>query len=215
MTLALLGVLALAATPARTPTAFTYRTPDGIDHYVGSEDDVPEAYRKVDRRIELSGVPLNSDLAKGWHGSAQPEPHAPKGKSTDIELRPPPPGKDADSDLPSPTIYAIVGAILLCVFPMLLIGWLRAPRRRVPTLALAIADLALGLGISLYATRQMKPTNASDLVDLNPLHAIDNARKARDQANAAQTAQEKETQEMLGEKASPKVGPAAPAPKQP
>ena len=49
----------------------------------------------------------------------------------------------------------------------------------------------------------------------NPLHAIDNARKARDQANAAQTAQEKETQEMLGEKASPKVGPAAPAPKQP
>jgi hypothetical protein len=98
---------------------------------------------------------------------------------------------------------------------MLLIGWLRAPRRRVPTLALAIADLALGLGISLYATRQMKPTNASDLVDLNPLHAIDNARKARDQANAAQTAQEKETQEMLGEKASPKVGPAAPAPKQP
>jgi hypothetical protein len=210
MTLALFGFLALTTTPAPAQTAYSYRAADGIDHYVGSEDDIPEAYRKVARRIELSGVPLNSDLAKSWHGNAVPPPAEAAGKPSDIELRaPPPPKAETDGDGPNPTTYAVIAAILLCLFPALLLGWLRAPRQRVPMLALALADLALGLGIGLYAARQLRPTNASDLVDLNPLHALDNARSMRDRVNAKEAAQEKQTQEMLGEKGAPK--PKAPA----
>ncbi len=217
MTLALLGFLAFAAasesTPAPTQSAYIYRTPDGIDHYVGSEDDIPEAYRKVSRRIELTGVPLNTDIAKGWNHEITHEPPPPAiGKPTDITARAPPPRskKEPESDLPGPTTYALFAAILLCLFPALLIGWLRAPRKRVPVLALAIADLALGLGVGLYATHELRPANANDLIDLNPLHAWDNARKMRDQVNATEAAREKQVQEMDAAKSPAKPGPQAP-----
>ena len=217
MTLALLGLLALATTPNPTPlqAAYTYRTPDGVDHYVGSADDIPAAYRAAARRIELTGVPLNDEMAKGWnHDTTHDSPAPVLGKSTDITLLPPPPPKkEPENGMPGPTTYAVVAAILLCLFPALLLGWLRAPRKRVPILALAIADLALGLGVALYSARQMRPDNASDLVDLNPLHAWDNARKVRDLVKAADAERERQLQEM--DKASPTAGPSAPKPAAP
>jgi hypothetical protein len=100
--------------------------------------------------------------------------------------------------------------VLLCLFPALLLAWLRAPRRRLAVLAAAIADLGLGLGIGLYATHQLRPADATD-VDLNPFHAIDNARKMRDQVNARTVSQEKQTEQILGERSTPKPKAAAPS----
>jgi hypothetical protein len=216
MTLALLGFLAFTAGQAPTQTAYTYRTPDGVDHYVGSEDDIPEAYRKASRKIELTGVPLNNDLAKGWkHDTAAEPPRAVPGKPTDITLTlHPTPKKEEDSDLAGPKTYAVVAAILLCLFPALLIGWLRAPRQRIPILALAIGDLVLGLGIGLYATRELRPENATD-VDLNPLHALDNARKLHEQVDAAEAVRQKRMEQLDANKPPAKPSPTAPGPTPP
>jgi hypothetical protein len=216
MTLALLGFLAFAAGQAPTPSAFTYRTPDGVDHYVGSQDDIPEAYRGASRKIALTGVPLNSDLAKGWkHDTAAEPPHTVPGKSSDITLTMrPPPKKEEDTELIGPKEYAALAALLLCLFPALLIGWLRAPRQRIPILALAIADLVLGLGVGLYATRELRPENATD-VDLNPLHALDNARKLHEQVDAAEAVRQKRMEGLEADKPPAKASPTAPAPTAP
>ena len=216
MTLVLVGFLAFAVGQAPAQSAYTYRTPDGVDHYVGAEEDIPEAYRTSSRKIELTGLPLNTDLAKGWkHDTAAEAPRAVPGKSGDITLtsRPPPPKKEEDTDLISPQDYAVVAAILLCLFPALLIGWLRAPRQRIPILALAIADLVLGLGVGLYATRELGPESAPD-VDLNPLHALDNARKLHEQMDAAEAVRQKRMEEANGKKPV-KPGTSAPGPTPP
>jgi hypothetical protein len=203
MSPALLGAVVLLVTSA---AAYTYRTPDGIDHYVGNEQDIPPAYRRASHKIVLTGVPLNSDLAKNWH-QGEGLPAGAKGKATDITLdapRAPAPKEqpNAAGGMSGPTAVAIVAAILLLLFPMLLLSWIRAPERR-RTLVFAIVDLAIGLGLGFYATVNRRQLDPGEIADLNPVHAIENAQKARDQVKATEAAQEKQTQEILGEPVSP------------
>ncbi len=180
MTLALLGCLLLAAEPAPPPTAYTYRTPDGIVHYVGSEDDVPEAYRKVAKRIELTGVPHMGELDKGTATGLKDEPaqHEQQDSST--------------------RVYEILTAILLLLLPVLLLVWLRAPRQRVPILALAIVDLGLGI----YFGLQIRPGRAWAPAGNDSIRVVGHTPKSRDRVKANQVAH-------LGQ---PQPGVKAPAP---
>ncbi len=61
-----LGLLAAA------PIAYEYRTPDGVDHFVGDLSDVPATDRARARPVDVSGVPLNRQAEEGIeHASAQ------------------------------------------------------------------------------------------------------------------------------------------------
>jgi hypothetical protein len=149
MTLALLCGLVLAATPAPSgpPTAYSYQTPDGVVHYVGSEDDVPEAYRTSAKRIELTGIPKDSDFNKGWVAATGPDGQPPAG---------PTPPSDQEAD------HRFLLALLFCLLPALLIGWLRWRRFGVAILAIAIADLGLCgyFGVQLWSGRARVPVGA-------------------------------------------------------
>lgn len=196
----LLGSVALLVTSS---AAYTYRTPDGIDHYVGNEQDIPPAYRRASRKIVLTGVPLNSDLAKNWH-QGEGLPRVGKGKPTDITLDAPPATAAKEQPatvggMPGPTVLAVVAALLLLAFPALLVSWIRAPERR-RRLAFAILDLAVGMGLGFYATMNRRQLEPGEIADLNPVHALDNAQKAHDQVKATEAAQEQQTQELLGER---------------
>ncbi len=52
------------------PSLWSYRTPDGIEHYVESEVDVPAPFRRAARPVDLSGVSLNRNLEKGFENAA-------------------------------------------------------------------------------------------------------------------------------------------------
>jgi hypothetical protein len=154
--LALGASLALSAGPA----AYSFKDAQGIEHYVGSEDDIPPAYRPQARRIDLSGQPAEAPRPGGWHTFPAPAPVRKQPPN-----RPPVPPREA---LRNPTIFALAGGLLLCLFPGFLLAWLRAPHRRRIYLAAATASLVAGLSLGLYATRQLRPKDAHDLVELKP-----------------------------------------------
>ena len=65
-------LLALVAVPV-APGVVSYRTPDGVEHFVGSLADVPPAYRRVSRSVDLSGAPLNFQLERDLEDQSRRE----------------------------------------------------------------------------------------------------------------------------------------------
>lgn len=155
LALAACASLSLAAGQA----AYSFRDAAGVEHYVGSEDDIPPAFRQSARRIDL-GSPSEPATPGGWQTFPAPAPSKP----TPAPVLPQP----LRSPLASPTGYALASGLLLCLFPAFLLAWLRAPRQRRVYLAAATASLVAGLSLGLYATRKLRPPDARDLVNLKP-----------------------------------------------
>ncbi|HUB09786.1 MAG TPA: hypothetical protein VMB50_22480 [Myxococcales bacterium] len=203
MTLAWLATLVLAAAPGVGPpaTAYSYRTPDGIVHYVGSEDDVPETYRQAARRIDLTGVPPGGDLAEGRRAATGPVAKA----ATEA---PPVAAHDRDHGL-SPRVDEILLACLLCLLPVLLFIWLRSPRKRLAVLALAMVDLGLGI----YVGFPLRPGHSPGPVSGSPVRGNGQATRVRERLKTNQTVHRRQPQPILGQ-STPAPGPA-PAPQVP
>jgi hypothetical protein len=61
----------LALALAASPVAYRYRSPDGVEHFVGSLADVPAAQRSAAKAVEVSGAPSGSDLGNSLFASAR------------------------------------------------------------------------------------------------------------------------------------------------
>ena len=146
--LALVGLVALPA----SSVVFSYRTRDGVEHFVSEREQIPGPYKAIARRVDLSGVSLNPSLANGLRplpvvkgGTSDPERKAKEALRAIAAAR----SKDA-----APLPLALLATVLLCLSPALLLGWLREPARRL-RLWLALVDLAFGLALGLLALRPL------------------------------------------------------------
>jgi CRP-like cAMP-binding protein len=123
MPVAWLGALALLA---QSSVAYKYTTPDGIEHYVGNEADVPEAYRQSARQFGLDGTPVAPVPMKA-------KPKQPRRAAAPAPADSPAEAAPAPSDdgqlfgvVPKRTAYAATGALLLVLGLIWLVGKIRA-----------------------------------------------------------------------------------------
>ncbi|MHB1846915.1 MAG: hypothetical protein ACYCWW_19005 [Deltaproteobacteria bacterium] len=192
-------LLALALLAA-APTVYSYKDKAGVEHFVQSEDEVPKGVEP--RRIDLGGTSLNTDLARRWRQADE----AQSKRAIALAKEEAPPSKvtkpAGTNDLS--LLMAIGGGILLFLLPGILLGWLRSSNRRL-LLWLAIADLACGAALCFAGARGLG--QATQGLDLNPLHALPNAERAKHDVEAAEQRQEETVEKLFHE--APAAKPAA------
>ncbi len=171
---------------------YSYRDSAGVEHFVQSADQVPAGQRA--KAIDLSGERLNRDLEGRWERAdqasasrlirrAKAEAPAPK----------PPPAHSSDRGM----LFLVGGGVLLMLLPGLILGWARAPGRKLLLWA-ALADGIAGGSLCAIGARSLH--HGAPELDLNPLHAVSNAERARHDVEEAERRQEQAAEQLLGEK---------------